>query len=290
VSSRRTRSPRAFTLVELLVVIGIIAILIGILLPALRRARESANKASCLSNLHQLSVYLQQYQNQFRGQLPIYVMGGTAYFNYVVYFGPYGATTLNEYIGLGLLVPAGIAPKSGSDSGRVFYCPTTETRYTQNQFNYIDPASPANSNPWVGWPGYITRITYSVRPEYYAMDAGPLIPQFPYARWDMDKTTSSTNVYLIPPVQGRACFPKANSFNRKSASAIIMDLNNAQDNRLSVHRGGNNVLYANWSAKTVPNEYIEKHLKNIRVLEAQNANGRPARRAHFDMWQELDRF
>lgn len=67
-----SRSVRGFTLVELLVVIGIIALLVGILLPALNKARAAANKTACLANLRSMNQALAIYFSQNKGHMLYY--------------------------------------------------------------------------------------------------------------------------------------------------------------------------------------------------------------------------
>lgn len=69
-SLHRRRGPAAFTLVELLVVIGIIALLVSILLPTLARARRQANMVVCQSNLRQFLAGLQLYAVENNGYIP----------------------------------------------------------------------------------------------------------------------------------------------------------------------------------------------------------------------------
>jgi type II secretory pathway pseudopilin PulG len=67
---RRHNRAAAFSLVELLVVIGIIALIIAILLPTLAKAREASNRTKCLSNLRSLGQALVLYANSSNGKLP----------------------------------------------------------------------------------------------------------------------------------------------------------------------------------------------------------------------------
>ena len=275
----------AFTLVELLVVIGIIAVLLAILLPTLTRTREAANRACCLSNLRQIGVYLQQYQNQNRkGEVPIYIT--PAYVGKQVYNG-----TINDYVALGLLVPAGIGPRSGSEAGRVFYCPANNTQ-AERQFNYFSPSTPGTNNPWIGVRNYHTRITYSLRPEYWSWDGATdkwWNIQYPNCRFDMNKT-DAIDVYLTDPGT-RPCFPRASRFSNGSSSAVVSDLTEVEQYRKTVHRGGMNVLYANWSAKTVPQQTLDKYLDIIWDLSKKYPNGDPrVRRAWFNLWQAMDHY
>jgi prepilin-type N-terminal cleavage/methylation domain-containing protein/prepilin-type processing-associated H-X9-DG protein len=66
----RGKQPGGFTLVELLVVIGIIAVLVGILLPALNQAREKARAVQCLSNMRQISMAVIAFANENHGLMP----------------------------------------------------------------------------------------------------------------------------------------------------------------------------------------------------------------------------
>src|SRR5207248_8817062 len=101
------RRRRGFTLVELLVVIAIIAILIGILLPTLNKARESAARTKCLSNLRHFANYFRMYANQFKDACPIGYVADLKQFSYVLNLN--GTSTPHAVTEMGFMALAGLA-------------------------------------------------------------------------------------------------------------------------------------------------------------------------------------
>src|SRR2546421_730451 len=157
-SGRRGPFTSAFTLVELLVVIGIIAVLIGILLPVMSRAREQAKRTVCLANLRTLGQAMMMYANAQKGWLPnsnppLTVNDSNAT-NYVL------VTLAKEYV----RAPA------------VFHCPSDRDDppkdITTAEYNFPNSA----------------RTSYDFYSVYWMPESGPKLPRMKQAplAWDIN--------------------------------------------------------------------------------------------------------
>lgn len=217
---RRSRRS-AFTLLELLAVIGIVAVLVALLLPSLSKARQSARRAACLSNLrqvHQTIILYADSTGNVQGQVPLGYRDGVKQFNSMIY-----SATVQRYVLFGLLYQGGLMKDP-----RAFFCPAeTEPR---SQYDTAD-------NPWPpgpdGDPAKHTYSGYGARPEHEIpddpADYGP---------------------------RGEA-LPRLADFENRALLADLTALPARLDSR---HRAGVNVLYADGAAQWIDRQNIDEDL------------------------------
>ena len=147
------RRARAFSLVELLVVVAIIALLIAVLLPSLSRARSKANATKCGSNLRQIGIGLVAYNAENNDyNIPSYNLPplGNSSTNYTG--GPD-----QPLDGWGpILDRDGLVPSNEQDTNTIFYCPRTlDVEGMKHGQTGTDPDNPRG---WTDWPLRFTGI------------------------------------------------------------------------------------------------------------------------------------
>ncbi len=252
------RRVRGFTLVELMVVVGLIAFLIAMLMPALTRSRQQAQAVVCKSNLHQIGLEMSIYANTYKGWLfPVW--------NYNA--GPPGP--LNEYITLG-----------------TNWAPNHRWPIYFFTYTHPDPDAP----PYSAWNGTYdppTSWAYAAAPNYDSdppsnpanFDAAPWTPKIMLCPADLDAFEAHSYILNKHLAQSPQQLIRAFNSTRNTVGGrvIVMGekVTKERDYYMEVHyladgsvdqdefnkkvelfrhgtKFGSNYLYNDWSVDNIP--------------------------------------
>ncbi|HEV7301280.1 MAG TPA: prepilin-type N-terminal cleavage/methylation domain-containing protein [Tepidisphaeraceae bacterium] len=200
-----------FTLVELLVVSGIIALLIAILLPTLSKARAAAQTVVCASNLRQFGLAINLYATRFNGALP---WGGPQ----PSYEGAVGADG-NAFAGsfTGLYFRPYVSG-TGPDPSRstIWSCPA-DNRSSLPNFNGRSYICARTENPTPPWP----RVSRFKRPAQRTILWDTIRSAYPYAQ--MNSVTNPFWYRSGPPYDTATSFPALENRHQRGGNFLFLD-------------------------------------------------------------------
>jgi len=251
------RTTKGFTLVELLVVIGIIALLISILLPSLNKARETANRAKCASNLHQIGLAILLYQQDNQQLYPRTIQATDSNGNAPTWgTGPTAAgSTADPFAQPGQLSNSDVSAslflllRNEQIGSAVFVCPSSNAQ----SWDFGGGSNTAQN--WVNWPGGTvkTSLSYSYENPFATTTA------VSYG-WNL-KNPDST--YAIASDINPGTTPPNGTLNPATVTTAAPNSQMRLGNSLNHDQDGQNVLYGDGHADWETNPYCGTQHDNI---------------------------
>ncbi|HSW46978.1 MAG TPA: prepilin-type N-terminal cleavage/methylation domain-containing protein [Phycisphaerae bacterium] len=291
---------RAFTLIEILVVVAIIALLIAILVPTLARAKEQTRRVVCLSNMKQMGVAFSAYGSDSKGNLP-----WPARFRYMLMAGEgqlmpggQGSRWVPSNIG-------GLYPKYVGKQAKLFYCPSCTQLTPENKdtgipklqyltMNPVQTNSPQRPNDTPFSPQSTYVYARPAAPGRHPKDAGPkmypneVIQSDALTRFDPgnDGTWADAWKYINDSAQSNWLVPTPQNVRLKAALPVYVS-DAYFGGFLGYHIDGYNVMFADFHARRIRDPYNKISQAGITTGTNYNMDGSIGKQ--FQVWDYFGR-